>query len=49
MYECMEYELGHQQKGFGRPLKTKDNTFPNAGAHWRPSEMGKATAVKRAE
>lgn len=27
----------------------KDNAVLNAGAHWRPSEMGKTIAVKRAE
>lgn len=27
----------------------KDNAVLNAGTHWRPSDMGKTTAVKRAE
>lgn len=46
MCECMENKLGHWQKGCGRPLKTKENAVLNAGAHWRPSEMGKTTVSK---
>lgn len=35
----MESELGHLWKGFGWLHKTKDNMLPNAGTHWRPSQM----------